>query len=301
MSVKILLMGKNGQVGSELQRALNPLGQVIALDRHADSGYCGDLSNLDGITQTIRDLKPDIVVNAAAYTAVDHAEDDREQAFLINALAPARIAGEVQALGGLFVHYSSDYVFDGSGSVGRKESDPTGPLNFYGASKLAGEQAISESRCKYLILRTSWVYGLLGNNFIKTILDRAKKHQELSIVNDQFGAPTGADLLADITVEMLSKTLKDPGLAGLYHVVPGGETSWYEYANYVINSSNNLGEFFLLKNLLPVASHSYKARAQRPHNSRLDTTKFSDAFGLELPDWKSGVLYFLKDIYKDVV
>ena len=301
MFLKILLLGKNGQVGSELQHTLSSLGNLIALDRNSDFGYCGDLSNLDGITQTIRELKPDIVINAAAYTAVDRAEDDRAQSLLINALAPARIAAEVLALDGLFVHYSSDYVFDGSGSIGRKESDPTGPLNFYGVSKLAGEQAVSDSGCKHLILRTSWFYGFSGKNIIKRIVSLAKKNTELSIVDDQFGVPTGADFLADVTVQILNKVLKDPGLSGLYHLVPVGETSWYEYAKYVINSSQDLGVIFSLKNLLPVSSHMYPVRAQRPLNSRLDTKKISDTFSLDLPDWKSGVLYFLKETYKEVV
>jgi len=297
--VKILLLGKNGQVGSELLRTLNPLGEVIALDRHGETGYCGDLSNLDGITSTIRDIQPNIVVNAAAYTAVDRAEDECDQAFLINALAPGRIAREVESLGGLLVHYSSDYVFDGSGCAARKESDPTGPLNFYGASKLAGEVAISESKCNHLILRTSWVYGMSGNNFVKTILDRAKKSDSLSIVNDQFGVPTSADLLANITAHIIVIARQNHSLNGLYHVVPGGETSWYDYAHYVINSARNLGEVFLLKKLIAISSNSYSARAQRPSNSRLDTKKFSDAFCKALPDWKHGVLCLLQEIYKE--
>lgn len=296
--MKILLLGKNGQVGSELLKTLNPLGQVIALDRHGSLGYCGDLSDLDGITSTIRDLRPNIVVNAAAYTAVDRAEDDREQAFLINALAPARMALEVKSLGGLLVHYSSDYVFDGRGCTKRKELDKTAPINCYGASKLAGEQAIIASKCNHLILRTSWVYGVSGNNFIKTILDRAKNSYELSVVNDQFGVPTGADLLADITAQMLFKTVQQSSLSGVYNVVPYGETSWYDYADYIINSAKDLGAVFLLHQLIATSSSTYKVRAPRPANSRLDTQKLSDSFGLELPGWKQGVLCALKEILK---
>ena len=293
--MKILLFGKNGQVGWELQRALSPLGELVALDRHGEGSLCGDLSNLEALSQTIQTIAPQIIVNAAAYTAVDRAEDNLDLASLINAKAPAIMAREAAALGSLLVHYSSDYVFDGQGNSPRKESDFPAPVNYYGRSKWEGEQAIQASGCNHLIFRTSWVYATIGPNFAKTMLIYAKKRNELTVINDQIGVPTGADLLADVTAHSIRKTLNNPEISGLYHVAPHGETSWYDYANFVLDNAKNLGEVLQIKQITPIPSNEYPTRAKRPLNSRLDTTKFSDTFLLSLPHWTTGVLRMLKE------
>jgi dTDP-4-dehydrorhamnose reductase len=292
--MKILLFGKNGQLGWELQRALSPLGELIALDR---SYPIGDLAKLDNLSQTVRSLKPDIVVNAAGYTAVDKAETEPETAKLINAKAPEIMAKEVASLGAWLVHYSSDYVFDGSGNSPWQESDEARPCNCYGQTKLAGEQAIQASGCQYLIFRTSWVYGSYGNNFVKTILRLAQRQEKLHIVNDQIGAPTGADLLADVTAHVLRQNRWNSKFSGgLYHVAAAGETSWYEYANFIVDSAKELGELLQSPTIAPIASAEYCTAAKRPLNSRLATTKLMDTFSLNLPHWQAGVSRMLKEI-----
>lgn len=296
--MKILLLGKNGQLGWELQRSLGLLGKLIVLDRSGQQGLCGDLANLDGLRKTIADLKPDIIVNAAAYTAVDRAESEPKLANLINTQAPDLLAQEAAKLGAWLVHYSTDYVFDGSGNEPWCESDNSEPLNQYGESKLAGEQAIQSSGCKYLIFRTSWVYGSKGNNFAKTMLRLASERQTLSIINDQVGAPTSAALLADCTAHALFQAIHNPQLAGLYHLVASGETTWYEYAKIVINQARNIGEELLVKEVKAISTLDYPTLAKRPYNSRLNSTKFCDSFGLVLPEWQEGVIRMLYETIK---
>lgn len=296
--MKILLFGKHGQLGWELQRALSPLGEIYALDRKIDPAYCGELGDLKGIANTVRSLKPDLVVNAAAYTAVDKAEVEPDLAKLINSQAPAVLAEEVAKLDAWLIHYSSDYVFDGSGTQPWQESDKPAPLNRYGRSKLAGEEAIQASGCKHLIFRTSWVYGAYGHNFIKTILRLAREREKLTIVADQVGVPTGADFLADLSVHAFSKAIAKPEISGLYHLVPRGKTSWYEYAHFVVEHAKNLGAKLIVDTITAIQSANYSTPAQRPLNSQLATAKFSETFSLHLPYWELGVVRMLDEILR---
>lgn len=297
--MKILLLGKNGQVGWELQRALSVLGEVIALDRHpAATPYgtlVGDLADLAGLREAIRSVSPQVIVNAAAYTAVDKAETDRELAHTINALASQVMADEAKSLDALLVHYSTDYVFDGTGTAPWKETDAVAPVNYYGATKLEGEQLIVASGCKHLIFRTSWVYAARGNNFAKTMLRLAKDRASLNVIADQIGVPTGADLLADVAVAALQKTLVNPELCGIYHLAPAGETSWHAYASYVIDFARAHGEVLAVETISPIATTEYPTPASRPLNSRLATDKLRDTFSLHLPDWQSGVTRMLME------
>ena len=295
-SLKILLFGANGQVGWELQRSLSPLGELIALDRHSKE-LCGDLTDLKGIAETVRLAAPDVVVNAAAYTAVDKAEGDIKTAHLVNAAAPGVLAEAASAAGALLVHYSTDYVFDGSGSKPWVEIDPTGPLNAYGKTKLEGEQRIASRCSKHLIFRTSWVYAARGGNFAKTMLRLAQERETLNVINDQFGAPTGADLLADVTAHAVAQVLRQPGLAGLYHLAAGGETTWFEYAKYVVDQSirTRAAPEIIVKKINPVATSAFPTAAQRPFNSRLNTTKLAQTFGLHLAPWQLGVARMLAE------
>lgn len=294
--MKILLLGKNGQLGWELQRSLAPLGELIALDRHGDQGLTGDLSDLDGIRHILQTIKPDVVVNAAAYTAVDKAESEPELAKLINAKAPGLLAEEMHKLGGWLVHYSTDYVFNGSGQRPWQEDDITEPLNVYGASKLAGEQAIKASCCRHLIFRTSWVYGSRGNNFAKTMLRLAGERESLNVIADQIGAPTGAELLADVTAHALRQAMARPELGGLYHLAAAGETSWHHYAGLVIEQARQLGWPLKVEHIKPISSQQYPTPARRPLNSRLATNKLEQAFGLSMPPWQQGVNRLLQQI-----
>ena len=248
--MKLLLLGKNGQVGWELQRALVPLGEVVALDRAGNSDLCGDLSDLAGIKNTIQTLKPDVIINAAAYTNVDKAETDCEAAAQINTSAVAVIADEAATLGALLVHYSTDYVFDGSGAKAWMETDKPSPLNYYGVSKLAGEQAIAASGCDHLIFRTSWVYGAHGSNFIKTMLRLMSQSDELRIVADQIGAPTGAALIADATAQAIQSYRQDKNLKGLYHLAPNGAISWFNFATVILDQAQRLGISLVTKNTI---------------------------------------------------
>jgi dTDP-4-dehydrorhamnose reductase len=299
--MNILLLGANGQVGWELQRSLNPLGEVTALDRHS-TGLCGNLANLDGLRQTVLQLKPDVIVNAAAYTAVDRAESDMDAARLINAAAPGVLAQAAAAVGAWLVHYSTDYVFDGSGSKPWVETDPTGPLNVYGKTKLEGEQLIAWHCQNYLIFRTSWVYAARGGNFAKTMLRLAKERATLNLISDQSGAPTGADLIADVTahalVQVMDKAHPKPGLAAVYHLAAGGETTWFDYAKHVIAQSirAQVAPELIVKVINPVASSAFPTAAQRPHNSRLNSAKLQASFGLSLPPWQTGVDRMLAEI-----
>jgi dTDP-4-dehydrorhamnose reductase len=296
--MKILLFGKNGQVGWELQRSLAILGSVIALDVDS-SDYCGDFSDLPGLAATVRAIRPDVVVNAAAHTAVDKAESEPDLARTINALAPQAIAQAAHELGALMVHYSTDYVFDGSGVLPWVESDPTAPLNVYGRTKLEGEQLLAAACVKHLIFRTSWVYAARGGNFAKTMLRLAKEKTSLSVIDDQVGAPTGADLLADVTASALRQALHAPGLAGTYHVVAAGETSWHGYASFVVQQALAHGVALTVTpdQVLPVASTAFVTAAQRPHNSRLNTQRVTAAFDLHLPAWQAGVARMLTEIF----
>jgi len=295
--MKILLLGKNGQVGWELQRSLAPLGEVIALDRN-DSRFCGDLGKPDQLADTVRRLSPDVIVNAAAYTAVDKAESDFDQACLINADAPAMLARQANETGALLVHYSTDYVFDGTGDVSWTETDAVAPLNAYGRSKLDGEQAIIASGCQHLIFRTSWVYAARGNNFAKTMLRLGKTRPTLSVVDDQYGAPTGAELLADATAHAILQTLQNPEKSGLYHLAAGGVTTWCDYARFVFSVAKKHDVELALEEggVTGVPGSAYVTPAKRPANSRLNTQKFRSAFNLQLPDWQTGVERMLAEL-----
>jgi dTDP-4-dehydrorhamnose reductase len=295
--MKILLFGKNGQVGWELQRSLAPLGELVALD--ADSlELCGDFTDLDGIARTVRSVAPDIIVNAAAHTAVDKAESEPELARTINALAPEVLAREALHSDAWLMHYSTDYVFDGSGDRPRLETDPVGPLSVYGATKLQGEQLIRETGCRHLIFRTSWVYAARGGNFAKTMLKLAQEREKLTVIDDQIGAPTGADLLADITAHAIRTALRLQDISGLYHLVAGEETSWHGYASFVLNFARRAGIPLKVapESILPVPTSAFPTAAKRPHNSRLDTGKLQHTFGLTLPHWQVGVERMLSEV-----
>jgi dTDP-4-dehydrorhamnose reductase len=297
---KILLFGKGGQVGWELQRSLAPLGEAVAVDFDS-TDFCGDFTNLAGLAETVRQVKPSIIVNAAAHTAVDKAESEPDLARTINALAPGIIAAEAQKLGAWLVHYSTDYVFDGSGSQAWKETDTPAPLSIYGQTKLEGEQAVAVNCAKHLIFRTSWVYAARGGNFAKTMLRLAKERDSLSVIDDQIGAPTGADLLADITALALQRVQTQPKgyeLAGLYHLVADGSTSWHGYATLVIEHARNAGVDIKTAHnaIYRIATKAYPTPATRPLNSKLDTLKLQTAFNLHLPAWQQGVTRMLTEI-----
>jgi dTDP-4-dehydrorhamnose reductase len=296
--MKILLFGKNGQVGWELQRALAPLGELVALGQDGAGELKADFTQPEHLAATVRAVRPDVVVNAAAHTAVDKAESQAELAHLINAAAPAVLAREAAAASAWLVHYSTDYVFDGSGHAARAEDAPTGPLSVYGQTKLAGEEAIRASGCRHLILRTSWVYAARGGNFARTMLRLAAERDQLSVIDDQVGAPTGADLLADVTAYALRAAMQQPGLTGTYHAVAAGETSWHGYACHVIEWARRHGHAVKVapEAISPIPTGAYPTPARRPLNSRLDTHKLRSAFGLTLPHWQVGVERMLCEV-----
>ena len=297
--MKILLLGKNGQVGWELQRSLAPLGEVLALGRHSTT-YCGDLSKPEELAQTVLAYKPDFIVNAAAHTAVDKAESETELAKVLNVDAPAALAKAAAQVGAWLVHYSTDYVFDGSGTHARQESEGTGPLSVYGQTKLDGEKAIANSGCKHLIFRTSWVYAARGGNFAKTMLRLAQERDKLTVINDQHGAPTGADLIADVTAHAIRHVLstQNASFSGVYHLVASGETTWHGYASHVIEQAKNIKPEAAWKvaDIASVPTSAFPTPATRPLNSRLCTTKLQQAFGLVLPPWQQGVDRMLAEI-----
>ncbi|MEX5354054.1 dTDP-4-dehydrorhamnose reductase [Pseudomonas juntendi] len=295
--MKILLLGKDGQVGWELQRSLAPLGEVLALNARSES-YCGDLADLAGLGRTVQDWAPDVIVNAAAYTAVDKAESEREQAFRVNAEAVGVLAQAAAASGALLVHYSTDYVFPGQGVTPWQETDEVGPLNVYGESKLAGEQAIQASGCKHLIFRTCWVYAARGNNFARTMLRLATERDTLGVIDDQFGAPTGAELIADVTAHAIVAARHDAALSGLYHLAAAGETTWCGYARFVLEHAAAAGVALKVpaEAVNALTTDAYPTPAKRPANSRLDTHKLEKAFGLRLPEWQQGVARMLTEI-----
>lgn len=304
--MKILLLGRDGQVGWELQRSLAPLGELVALGRVAASnpdGLCGDLTQLEALAQTVRAVRPDVIVNAAAYTAVDQAESEPELTRTLNARAPGVLADEAQALAAWLVHYSTDYVFDGSGDKPWKEDDATGPLSVYGSTKLEGERTVAQRCQRHLIFRTSWVYAARGDNFIRTMLRLAQTRETLQVIDDQWGAPTGAELLADVTAHAIRQVMKsqaggDVAQAGVYHLAAGGCTSRYEYAKYVVDVMNTAQPAIkkVASEIKPVPETTFPTPAKRPHNSRLDTTKLRTTFGLTLPQWQSGVNRMLSEI-----
>lgn len=298
--MKILLLGGNGQLGWELQRSLAPVGEVIALASRAKENphhWCGDLSDLDGLRQTVRAIAPDVVVNAAAYTAVDKAQTETGKAYAINALAPALMAEETLRLGAWLVHYSSDYVFDGSGKRPWRESDRCAPLSVYGASKRQGELEVAHNP-RHLILRTSWVYAARGANFAKTMLRLGAEREELRVIDDQIGAPTGAELLADASALALRRAMAQPDLAGLYHCAAAGQTSWHGYAQFVLQEARRLGMPLKVapERVLPIKSTEYSVAAPRPLNSRLDCRRFQDIFSIHLPFWQLGVRRILQEL-----
>ncbi len=296
----ILLLGRNGQVGWELQRSLAPLGNLVALDRHSTlpDGGCGDLSNLDGLRETVLRLRPTVIVNAAAHTAVDKAESEPDLARALNALAPGVLAEAANTVGALMVHYSTDYVFDGSGTAPWIEDAATGPLSVYGQTKLEGEQLIVAAGARHLVFRTSWVYAARGGNFAKTMLRLAQERDSLTVIDDQFGAPTGAELIADVTAHAIRQTLDTPAHCGTYHLAAAGETTWNGYARFVLEAARTLKPDLAIKarEVAPVPTGAFPTAARRPLNSRLDTTRLRNNLGLTLPDWQRGVRRMLAEI-----
>ena len=296
--MRLLLFGKGGQLGWELQRSLAPLGELTALDFDS-TDFHADFSHPAALADTVRALRPDVIVNAAAHTAVDKAESEPELAAALNAHAPRVLAAEAARLGAWLLHYSTDYVFDGSGSQPRDEDAATGPLSVYGRTKLEGEEHIRASGCKHLILRTSWVYAARGGNFARTMLKLAAEREALSVIDDQIGAPTGADLLADITAHTLRAVLRQPRLEGTYHVAAAGETSWHGYARFVIDWARQHGLPVKVASdaIQAVPTSAYPTPARRPLNSRLATHKLRRTFELTLPDWQAGVERMLNEAY----
>ena len=273
----ILLTGMNGQVGWELQRTLQPLGTLIALDRTQL-----DLTNPDRINAVLREVNPAIIVNPAAYTAVDKAESEIDLATTINATAPGILAEAAKRQDALLIHYSTDYVFDGSKPIPYVESDPVSPINIYGRSKLAGEQAIQASGCRHLIFRTSWVYGLRGQNFLRTMLRLAKERDELRVVADQTGAPTWSRMIAETTALAIAR---HAGQQGLYHLVAAGATSWHGFASAIIEDAAERGWLEKIPAVRRIASADFPTPARRPANSRLNCDRLQNDFALRQPDW----------------
>ncbi len=286
----ILILGKNGQLGTRLVQALDGVTPIVALDRNGP----GDLSKPDVLCAYVRELKPKAIINAAAYTAVDRAEDEPELAFLINGRAPGALAQEAKRLDALLIHYSSDYVYAGSGDRAWREDDPTNSVNTYGKSKLAGDVAIANSGCRHLIFRTSWVFSAHGQNFLKTILRLAQEREELRVVNDQVGAPTSVDLIGAITMRALAGTAN----SGVYNLAPTGAVSWYEFALHIVETARRLGANIKTKTVVPVTSAEFVTKAARPLNSRLDTRKVTETFGIAMPDWRLDVDKALSVILK---
>jgi dTDP-4-dehydrorhamnose reductase len=295
--MKILLTGKNGQLGFELQRALAPLGEVVAVGTQD----C-NLADADALRELVRRVAPDVIVNPAAYTAVDKAESDEATAGAVNAVAPAILGEEGAKLGALVIHYSTDYVFDGTKQGAYTESDAPAPQSVYGRTKLEGEQGLAAANPRHLILRTSWVVGAHGGNFAKTMLRLAGEREKLTVVADQFGAPTPAALLADVSAHLVREHARTGGIGfpyGMYHVAAGGETSWHGYAQFVIGEALAAGKNLkaTVDAVAPLATEQYPTPAKRPLNSRLDTARFRSAFGLRLPPWQEGVRHVLQQIF----
>ncbi|MDM0122276.1 dTDP-4-dehydrorhamnose reductase [Variovorax arabinosiphilus] len=296
--MKLLLLGKEGQVGWELQRSLAPLGEVVALGSDS-TDFHADFSRPEHLAETVLKVRPDVIVNAAAHTAVDKAESEPAFARKLNATSPGVVAQAAQQVGALMVHYSTDYVFDGSGTQPWQEDDAPGPLSVYGRTKLEGEQLVAQHCARHLIFRTSWVYAARGGNFAKTMLRLAKERERLTVIDDQVGAPTGAELLADVTAHAIRATLADPAKAGLYHLVAGGETTWHGYARFVLAQALAAGVELKARadTVDAVATSAFPTPAARPHNSRLNTSKLQSTFGLVLPPWQAGVARMLRETF----
>lgn len=304
--MRILLTGANGQVGHELRRSLAPFGEMVCATRDGrldpDGTGCetADLNRPGELAGLLQHVRPDVVVNAAAYTAVDRAESESETAFRVNAEAVGALAAACAARGALLVHYSTDYVFPGDDPRPRREDDPTGPLNVYGASKLAGEEAIRASGCQHLIFRISWVYSARGHNFLRTMLRLAGEREELRVVDDQFGAPTPAHWIAEATAKAVAAVTGTDGRhpsaserSGTWHLAPGGETSWHGFAETIFAEALQAGRITRRPTVVPVPTSEYPTAARRPAHSRLDAIKLEHDFGIALPDWRQGVLEVL--------
>jgi dTDP-4-dehydrorhamnose reductase len=291
MTNRILLLGRDGNVGWELQRALAPLGTLVACTRTD----C-DLGDPVALRDRILSVRPHVIVNAGAYTAVDKAEQEQAAAEQINAHAPGTLASCAAELDALLVHYSTDYVFDGTKAHAYTEEDVPNPLSVYGGSKHRGEQAIIDSGCRHLIFRTSWVFAARGGNFAKTMLKLAAERETLRVVADQWGAPTSAELIADVTAQAVQAVLQGRANTGLYHLVAGGETSWHGYAQYVVEQARLLGATLAVRDIEGIPASEYPVPAQRPANSRLDTTKLQSAFELYLPPWQYHVRRMLTEL-----
>lgn len=289
---KILLLGKDGQVGWELQRALAPLGLLTALNRRE----C-DLAEAAQVQAVLEQYEPEVIVNAAAYTAVDQAESDQALARRINVDAVAELARYAREMGSLLVHYSTDYVFDGTKPEAYVEDDITNPLSVYGQTKLDGENRIRDALCRHLIFRTSWVYAARGGNFARTMLRLASERTALSVIDDQIGAPTSAELIADVTAHALRDVLSGRAPGGTYHLAAAGETSWYGYAKFVIDRARVQGQTLALAvdGLKPIPASDYPLPAKRPQNSRLNTHLLERSFALKLPQWEDGVARVLDE------
>ncbi|MBU0620497.1 MAG: dTDP-4-dehydrorhamnose reductase [Gammaproteobacteria bacterium] len=286
---RILLTGKHGQVGWELQRALGTSADLTALDQDEL-----DLADAEAIRRTVRELRPEIIINPAAYTAVDKAESDVDLAMAVNGIAPGVLGEEARKLGAAMVHYSTDYVFDGSKPSAYTEEDEPNPQSVYGSTKLFGERAVRASGCKHIILRTSWVYGVHGGNFVKTILRLAKERDELRIVADQFGAPTWARDIANATVLALTAWQMsdwDAELGGLYHLTGGGRTNWHGFAEEIVQQARKYDAALADKALVikPIATHEYPVPAKRPANSVMANDRIRDTFGIVMPEWQESV------------
>ena len=298
LHMKLLLLGSNGQLGWELQRSISMLGKLKVCDRNTV-----DFFDLDGLRKLIRGYKPDVIVNAAAYTDVDKAESDEENACQINSKAVDLLAQEAKVLDAWLIHYSTDYVFDGTKMGAYIEEDKTNPLSIYGKTKLQGEEAIMKSKCKYLIFRTSWLYGIHGKNFFKTIIKLAKERDELRVISNQIGAPTSAELVADVTslclYRIAQNSLSSKEISGIYHLTSTGKASWYDFAKYVIIEAQKFGGVFLTnpENIIAVNTSEYVLPAKRPVNSLLDTQKLCKTFNLYLPAWQIHADRAIKELY----
>jgi len=292
--MRALLLGQDGRLGIELRSRFAHFGELVT----TQANYFHSLHDLAEIVTSIHQIKPDIVVNAAAYTAVDQAQKNPEIAHQINTMVPSVLAREATAIDAWLIHYSTDYVFNGVGSRPWLETDLAEPLNIYGQTKLEGDLAIQASGCKHLILRTSWLYGKHGKNFVRAILQHAQTQDHLAVVNDQFGAPTSARLIASLTAHALKQVIQSPELGGLYHVAAQGETSWFEYAKFVLKQAHLRGIPLRVMpdEIQPVSSQSYGALAPRPANSRLNTDKFCTTFGVTLPPWQEGVAQLVAEL-----
>jgi dTDP-4-dehydrorhamnose reductase len=298
--MKILLFGKNGQVGWELNRSLQPLGEVVALGREQ-----ADFSNPETLRKIVQEVKPDVIVNAVAYTAVDKAEAEEELAAKVNSIAPGVLAEEAMKLNALLVHYSTDYIFDGAKESPYKETDKPKPINAYGRTKLAGEQAVQTSGCDYLIFRTSWVYASRGHNFLLTMLKLAQEREQLSIVSDQIGSPTSARLIADASAHCVKQSVKER-LAGifssdLYHLTTSGHTSWYGFTKEIVKlASNSLNLQLTIKDINAIPTTDYPTPAIRPMNSQLALTKLESIFNLKMPGWRNELELCIEEIFANI-